>query len=190
MRATMSGRSTLLGAFRPYRQTNDLGNLGYYSPEPGGATPLLLRNREKEKEMVNKRWFRPSVGGFVLLLVASGCGIFETEQGEPEEVTFILDQSDAPTLETSISLNFLVSENNSLSFEDLTVDTVSVPFQQTYDISRLLRFYVLVTNVEPEVANFHMRVSIDQKKWYDEDKSLEPGETAQFVYRFQAPVIY
>ena len=140
--------------------------------------------------MANKSWIRPIVGAGVLLLAGSGCGILETEEGEPKEVSFTLDQSDTPSLETSISLNFLVSENNSLSFEDLTVDTVSAPFHQVYDISRLLRFYVVVTNIEPEVANFHMKVSIDGKKWYDEDKTLESGETAQFVYRFQAPVIY
>jgi hypothetical protein len=143
-----------------------------------------------EEEMVNKSWIRVMSGALALLLMVSGCGILETEEGEPKEVVFILDQSDTPSLETSIALNFLVSGSNSISFEDLTVDTVSVPFQQVYDISRLLRFYVLVTNIEPEVANFHMKVSIDGKKWYDEDKTLASGETAQFVYRYHSPVIY
>jgi hypothetical protein len=140
--------------------------------------------------MVNKSWIRPIVGAGILLLAGSGCGILETEEGEPKEVSFTLDQSDTPSLETSISLNFLVSENNTLSFEDLTVDTVSVPFQQVYDISYLKRFYVVVTNIEPEVANFRMKVSVDGRKWYNEDKTLESGEIAHFVYRYQAPTIY
>ncbi len=140
--------------------------------------------------MVNKNRIRAMTRALALLLMVSGCGILDTEEGEPRAVEFVLDKSSTPSLETSISLNFLVSGGNTLSFEDLTVDTVAVPFQQTYDISRLLRFYVLVTNIEPEVATFHMKVSIDGRSWYDENKTLASGETAQFVYRFQAPVIY
>ncbi len=140
--------------------------------------------------MMKKAWTTRFVGASVLLLMVSGCGIFDTVSGEPERARLTVDQSDTPSVELSISLNFLVTEGNNISFQELNVDTVSVPFNQEYDIRNHLRFYVQATNVETEDITFRMKVMIDAKTFYNEQKTLEPGETAQFLYRYQAPNIY
>jgi len=140
--------------------------------------------------MTKKAWTTRFVGASVLLLMVSGCGIFDTVSREPERARLTVDQSDTPSLELSTSLNFLVTEGNNISFEELNVDTVSVPFNQEYDIRNHLRFYVQATNVQTEDISFRMKVVIDAKTFYNEQKTLEPGETAQFLYRYQAPNIY
>lgn len=140
--------------------------------------------------MIDKAWIARGAGASALFLFIAGCSAFESVSGEPERAYLTVDQSSSPTLELTTSLNFLVTQGNVLSFEDLSVDTVSVPFNQEYDIREHLRFYVLATNIEDQTISFRMRVRVDDRTWYNEEKSLEPGETAQFVYRYSAPPLY
>jgi hypothetical protein len=140
--------------------------------------------------MVRKLWPGSIGGGLVLLLTVGGCGILETDTGRPDRARLILDEASTTSLEVSTSLNFVVTEGNTINFEDLTVDTVAVPFDQTYEIGQYARFYVLVTNVEDETISFHMKVTIDGKSWYNEQKTLESGKTAQFVYRYREPILF
>jgi hypothetical protein len=121
-------------------------------------------------------------------LALSGCDSL-TSSGGPEKARLVLDGSDPSPVEVTTSLNFLVSESQELSFQDLTVDTVAIPFQQTYDIEDFKRFYVLATNIQDQDQQFRMRVTIDGESWYNETKVLEPGETAQFVYRYTEPYL-
>jgi hypothetical protein len=140
--------------------------------------------------MVRKFWPGSIGGALVLLLTVGGCGILETESGRPDRARLTLDDASTTSLEVQTSLNFLVTEGNTINFEDLNVDTVAVPFDQTYDIGQYARFYVLVTNVEDGTVSFRMKVSIDGENWYNEQKTLEPEETANFVYRYREPILY
>lgn len=130
------------------------------------------------------------VGASVLLLMLSGCDILTTDSGRPDKARLILDQSDFPSLEISTSLNFIVTESQALNFQDLTVDTVSVPFDRIYDISNHIRFYVKATNIQPQTVSFRMRLTIDGESWLNEHRTLQPEETVEFVYRYQEPFIY
>lgn len=132
-------------------------------------------------------------GGWLLgvalgLFALSGCGSL-TESGSPSKARLEIEGSDPLPVELTISLNFLVNESQDLSFQDLTVDTVSMPYKKTYDIEDFRRFYVMATNIQDQVQEFRMKVSIDGDSWYNEAKSLEPGETAQFVYRYTEPYL-
>ena len=140
--------------------------------------------------MVRKPLMGGIVGASVLLLVLSGCGIFTTDSGRPDKARLTLDQSDSPSLEISTSLNFIVTEGQTLNFQDFSVDTVSVPFDQTYEIAQYLRFYVKATNILSEPATFRMRLTIDGESWLNEQMALDPEETAEFVYRYQEPFLY
>lgn len=132
-------------------------------------------------------------GGWLLgvalgLLVFNGCDSL-TDSGAPSKARLEIEGSDPFPVELTTSLNFLVSESQDLTFQDLTVDTVSIPYKKTYDIEDFRRFYVMATNIQDQAQSFRMKVSIDGESWYNEEKTLEPGETAQFVYRYTEPYL-
>jgi hypothetical protein len=126
----------------------------------------------------------------VLLFVLAGCGIFESVRRDPKQAQLSIDQLDGPSVEVTTSVDFLVTQGNRISFEDMTVETITADINRTYDIRERLRFYVLAENVLEETVTFRMRVWIDDKSWYNEVKTLTEGETAQFIYRYSEPALY
>ena len=130
------------------------------------------------------------LGVSVLTFALVGCGIFETVRKEPKQATLMIDQITGPSVEVTTSIDFLVTSGNRINFEQVTVDTISTDIDRQYDIRDNLRFYVLATNVLEEAISFRMRVWIDDKSWYNEEKTLTEGETAQFVYRYSSPTLY
>ena len=140
--------------------------------------------------MVRKiRWVR-FLGASVLLYTLTGCGIFESVTKEPKQARLSIDQISGPSVEVSTSIDFIVVQGNRFAFEELVVDTIAAEISRNFDISDNLRFYTLATNIHAETISFRMRIWIDDKSWYNEVKTLTEGETAQFVYRYQAPIIY
>jgi hypothetical protein len=125
-----------------------------------------------------------------VLLFSVGCGILTTEAGRPESARVVLSQADGLPLRLDTSLNFIVTQSQELNFQELSVDTVTVPFEKDYDIRQYLRFYVRATNIQPETVTVRMRVNIDGESWYNEMKTLATDETAQFVYRYREPAIF
>lgn len=140
--------------------------------------------------MTWKRGIGGLLGVGLTLVLLQGCDSL-TGTDTPTRARLVLsDQTGALPVELTTSLNFLVGEGGNLSFEDLTVDTVSVPFDETYNIEQHQRFYIMATNIQDETQSFRMKVTIDGRSWYDEVKTLAPEETAQFVYRYQDPRVF
>jgi hypothetical protein len=130
------------------------------------------------------------LGASALVLLLTGCGIFESVKKEPKQASLSIDQINGPSVEVTTSIDFLVTQGNRINFEEISVDTISAELNRDYDIRDNLRFYVLATNVLEQTVSFRMRVWIDDKSWYNEEKTLAEGETAQFIYRYSSPVLY
>jgi hypothetical protein len=92
-------------------------------------------------------------------------------------------------MELLVSQNFLVSEE-AVQLIDFTVDTVSVPFDQTYGLGAPARFYVQAKNISEQTIIVRFKVVLEPRTWMDENKTLAPGEKAEFVYRYNEPVFY
>jgi hypothetical protein len=151
------------------------------------------RNQQQMKgmnDMVRVFRYGGQAGALGLLGMLMACGILDTEERRPEKARVILDESNAEVIELQISRNFFVSENRTLSFQDLNTDTISLPMDQVYDIRQHARLYVRVTNILDVPISVHIKITIDGKNWYNETKPLDPEEDAQFVYRYQEPSIY
>ncbi len=126
--------------------------------------------------------------GALLAPLLAGC-TSPSELGRPEWARVVLTSSAALSMELLVSQNFLVSEQ-SVQLIDFTVDTVSVPFDKTYDLGAPARFYVQAKNLSEQTIIVRFKVVLEPRTWMDENKTLAPGEKAEFVYRYNEPVFY
>ncbi len=127
-------------------------------------------------------------GAWLLLPFLSGCSM-PSELGRPEWARVVLSAPAAVSLELLISQNFLVTEE-SVQLIDSTTDTVTVPFDERYSLGAPARFLVRARNVSQQTVSFRFKVFLEARSWMDEDKTLAPGEEAQFVYRYTEPTAY
>ena len=76
----------------------------------------------------------------------------------------------------------------------LEADTqvVGLPFQNTFPLEGLNRFFVSVGPGTPgDTASVRMQVRIDGESWFDDERTLGADSlgTMTFVYRFSQPVL-
>jgi hypothetical protein len=151
-------------------------------------------SKKKERWNMRGKAWRSRIGRVFLaglaMAVLLGCDSLTSSKLPSEARLMLSDQSGTLPVEISTSRNFLVTEGGNISFEEFIVDTVSIPFDQTYNIEDHLRFYVMATNVQDETQSFRMKVTIGENNKYNEIKTLAPGETAQFIYRYQDPRVF
>ena len=126
-------------------------------------------------------------------LLFAGCGLFEDTS--PDEVRLRLGEADVAELVLVVSEEFLAqrvpvyAEDGTTVIETQTrvelleADTlrITVPFEQTFDISDSRRFYALTLNAPDGVR---MRADVDGDMKYDAVASEGLGKL-EFVYAFQ-----
>lgn len=72
---------------------------------------------------------------------------------------------------------------------------ITPPFQGTFRFTSTLRYLVETFPVDSVTAAMSMRVKVDGRDWYEEERLLAPvgpdgeRESLQFIYRFNEPVI-
>jgi hypothetical protein len=145
-----------------------------------------------EKAMLLKRWGRASwlvagVAGVVLLLGTVACSSV-TDLRRPKTARVILSGPPSTTLQLTTTANFLVTEG-SVQLIGPSTDTVTVPFDQVYPLGSPARFYVQATNLASQAVTITMKVFIDERTWYNEQKSLAPDESVELIYRYDEPAI-
>ena len=144
-----------------------------------GAQQLGSGNRRKMRSRVWAAIFAP-----VLL---AGC-IFSSDQGRPDRARLNLEGGASSSMELIVSTDFLVVDG-SVSFQRADTAMVSVPFNETYSLAQPARIYIRAVNIQTQTEVFGMKVWIDGESWYDESRSLEPGEAFEFLYRYNEPGI-
>ena len=139
----------------------------------------------KMKALGARRW--PAAVAVLLLLGLVACSSV-TDLRRPKTARVVLSGSPPATLELLTTQDFLVTEG-SVQLFDTSTDTVSVPFDRTFSLGVPARFYGQITNVATQGASITMKIFIAERTWYNEQKSLAPGESAEFVYRYDEPAI-
>ena len=124
----------------------------------------------------------------VTLLVLSGCSL-NTDLRRPENARLTLTGPASGSLEMVVSTNFLVFEG-AVSFVDADTSMVSPPVEKTYALGIPARIYLEAKNAGDQAEDFTLKVWIGGESWYNESKVLAPGETFEFVYRYNEPGIY
>lgn len=94
----------------------------------------------------------------------------------------------ASRVEMTTAQRFLLTAGT-LQLIEPAVDTVAPPFARTYPLGAPARFYVQTRNLHPSPAVVRLRVRIDERTWYDEERLLAPGEMLEFLYRYDEPGI-
>ena len=144
--------------------------------------------------MMSHRWTSGHAGALaLLLLLVAGCGLFE--DNSPDEVRIRLGEADVAEQLLVVSEDFLAqrvpvyAEDGTTVIETQTrvelleADTlrITVPFEQTFDISDSRRFYALTLGA-PD--GLRMRADVDGDMKYDAVASEGLGKL-EFVYAFQ-----
>ena len=144
--------------------------------------------------MMSHRWTSGYAGALaLLLLLVAGCGLFE--DNSPDEVRIRLGEADVAEQLLVVSEEFLAqrvpvyAEDGTTVIETQTrvelleADTlrITVPFEQTFDISDSRRFYALTLGA-PD--GLRMRADVDGDMKYDAVASEGLGKL-EFVYAFQ-----
>jgi hypothetical protein len=111
-----------------------------------------------------------------------------TDPGRPKNARVVLTGSPSVTLELVTSQNFLVTEGT-VQLVTTAVDTATVPVDRTFRLGVPARFYVRSTNLEDHTVTVTMKVFIGGRIWHNESKSLATGESVEFIYRYDEPVI-
>jgi len=127
-------------------------------------------------------------GALLLLPFLAGCSL-GTDVSRPEWARVVLTASTSMRLELVTSQRFLVTEG-SVQLLESTTDTVSVPFEKTYVLVAPSRFFIRAGNPTQQTVSFRFRVLMEDRVWVDEDETLAPGEKAEFIYRYDEPVLY
>ncbi len=130
-----------------------------------------------------------AVAALTILFTATGCALFEPDEGAERAVVSIVGSSSVP-LALLTSTDFVVvldPETSSTDVELNSSDTSSVaslPFNQTYGISLNDRFFVRLSNPDTTVvASVRMSVSIDGQDLYDASGEITGERWLEFVYR-------
>lgn len=126
-------------------------------------------------------------GPILVSLLLAGC-IFSSDQGRPDRARLNLEGGASSSMELVVSTDFLVVEG-SVSFQRADTSMISVPFNEAYSLAQPARIYIRAVNIQTQTESFGMKVWIDGESWYDESRSLEPGEAFEFLYRYNEPGI-
>lgn len=123
----------------------------------------------------------------VAVLALSGCGILREDNPESLTLNLVSDQPQNVTLVTStdfLILNPGLEQQSQIELVEADTIQVTSPYDQTFDISRSLRFYVEMTS--PEVLNFPvaLRVRVDGSE-IGGNAVNEASQSVDFVYVFR-----
>lgn len=123
-----------------------------------------------------------------LCILASGTACELFEDPTPNEVRVVIDGDAGATVRVVKSTAFVAGVNNLgvTRVEIIVSDTAAatLPFQGTYGISGDYQFFVEVSRMDADIANFRMRVYVDQDKEFDHGGILIPGGPYRFLYQF------
>lgn len=151
----------------------------------------------------------PRPTSLVILAVAvvpivAACDLLNTPGGEPEEVTVRIESVDVGEVNVVTSTNFLLipdpecPEDCPESVQLIGADTINptLPFDRTYGFTSQLQFFVEAFLAPDQAATLSMKVTIDDRVWYDDFRTLSPTapgedpETIRFVYRYSEGGVY
>ncbi len=135
-------------------------------------------------------WWRrvgKTIPALALLAVVS-CSL-GTDLRRPENARLTLTGPAQGSLEMIVSTNFLVVDAV-VSFVDADTTMVSPPVEKTYALGIPARIYFEAENVGDQAEEFALKVWIGGESWDNESKVLAPGESFEFVYRYNEPGIY
>ncbi len=118
-----------------------------------------------------------------------GCGIIDG--GDPETALVQVAGPDGTTLSLVVSNRFTTTPNDdpnssrriNVDLETSDTLTITVPFEQRYQLGSQLRFYAQVSN-EPgaPAADVGMRVLIDNDERYNSSRLVTDEDVLEFVY--------
>ena len=144
---------------------------------------------------------RPALAVLAVAALAplGACDLLNTPGGEPDEVSVVIESSDASQVSVVTSMDFLTVPNPECpeecpsSIELVRADTAdaALPFDRSYRFSSKLQFFVETFHLGDEPVTISMRVTIDDRVWYDDFRTLSPTgdegerETLRFVYRYR-----
>lgn len=133
----------------------------------------------------------------MLLLVVNSCGLFRSPL--PENARLQISSSDLEETELIISLNFLAERvaqheegiivGSETVILPLSIDTMTVtlPFDEEFDISRHRRFYAEVRFPEGmENIDLEMRGLIDGDEKFRATSEMQSEGSLRFVYYFRS----
>ena len=141
------------------------------------------------KHSVAGRWRRGRQALTALALLGVVSCSLGTDLRRPENARLTLTGPAQGSLEMIVSTNFLVVDAV-VSFVDADTTMVSPPVERTYALGIPARIYFEAENVGDQAEEFALKVWIGGESWYNESKVLAPGESFEFVYRYNEPGIY
>lgn len=124
----------------------------------------------------------------IAVMVAAACGLIEPQSDPAEQVMVTVRGTSPVPLELITSSDFVLIFNGEtgITRSDLIdSDTVSVtlPFDQVYDVSSLERFLVRLTNADSAVASVQLQVFLDGLLEYDQQADVAEGGSLEYSFQ-------
>ena len=134
-------------------------------------------------------------------LVLAGCDALTLDR-EPEVAHLEIDSPDVGSVTLITSRWFIEVEDpecevpgdpecpRRIQLVEADTSTVSLPFNESYDFSFRLQFFVETYTTPPVEATLAMKVHLDDAEWYNDSRLLVPSdsegeqETLRFVYQY------